>query len=60
VAATLIAHSSELDLLVAGSRGYGPVRSVLVGSVSRALVRDASCPIVVAPRPGGAEVDSAS
>jgi nucleotide-binding universal stress UspA family protein len=57
-AATLIAQSDELDLLVAGSRGYGPVRRVLVGSVSRALVRDASCPIVVVPRPGEAEASS--
>jgi nucleotide-binding universal stress UspA family protein len=60
VAATLIAQSADLDLLVAGSRGYGPVRRVLVGSVSRALVRDASCPIVVVARPGEAEVEAAS
>lgn len=60
VAATLITQSANLDLLVAGSRGYGPVRQVLVGSVSRALVRDASCPIVVVPRPGEAEVEAAS
>jgi nucleotide-binding universal stress UspA family protein len=60
VAATLIAQSAELDLMVAGSRGYGPVRRVLVGSISRALVRDASCPIVVVPRPGEAEVEAAS
>jgi nucleotide-binding universal stress UspA family protein len=60
VAATLITQSAELDLLVAGSRGYGPVRRVLVGSVSRALVRDASCPIVVVPRPGEAEAEAAS
>jgi nucleotide-binding universal stress UspA family protein len=60
VAATLITQSAELDLLVAGSRGYGPVRRVLVGSVSRALVRDASCPVVVVPRPGEAEVEAAS
>jgi nucleotide-binding universal stress UspA family protein len=59
-ATTLIAQSAELDLLVAGSRGYGPVRRVLVGGVSRALVRDASCPIVVVPRPGEAEVEPAS
>ena len=59
-AATLIAQSAELDLLVAGSRGYGPVRRVLVGSVSRALVREASCPIVVVPRPGEAEVEASS
>jgi nucleotide-binding universal stress UspA family protein len=59
-AATLIAQSGELDLLVAGSRGYGPVRRVLVGSVSRALVRDASCPIVVVPRPGDDQLEASS
>jgi nucleotide-binding universal stress UspA family protein len=60
VAASLIAQSSELDLLLTGSRGYGPVRRVLIGSVSRALVRDASCPILVVPRPGEAEADTTS
>jgi nucleotide-binding universal stress UspA family protein len=42
--------SAELDLLVLGSRGYGPIRRVLLGSVSRALVRSAACPVVVLPR----------
>jgi nucleotide-binding universal stress UspA family protein len=59
-APTLIARSVELDLLVAGSRGYGSVRRVLLGSVSRALVRDASCPIVVVPRPGETDVEAGS
>jgi nucleotide-binding universal stress UspA family protein len=49
-AEALVAESEALDLLVAGSRGYGPVRSVLLGSVSRALVRGAACPVVVSPR----------
>jgi len=49
-AGELAAVSAELDLLVLGSRGYGPVRSVLLGSVSRALARSAACPIVVVPR----------
>lgn len=51
-ASELAEASAELDLLVLGSRGYGPVRSVLLGSVSRALVRSAACPVVVLPRPG--------
>ena len=49
-AGQLIAASAELDLLALGSRGYGPLRSVLVGSVSRALARSAECPVVVLPR----------
>ena len=34
----------EIDLLVCGSRGYGPVRRVLLGGVLRKLVRRAACP----------------
>lgn len=40
-----------VDLLVAGSRGYGPVARVLLGSVSTQLIRLAPCPVLVVPRP---------
>ena len=40
----------EVDLLVCGSRGYGPVRRVLLGGVLRRLIRRAACPLVVVPR----------
>ena len=46
----LTRESGELDLLVVGSRGYGPLRAVLLGSVSSALVRSARSPLVVVPR----------
>jgi nucleotide-binding universal stress UspA family protein len=46
-------RSGELDLLVLGSRGHGPVRAVLLGSVSSALVRSAESPVVVIPREAG-------
>lgn len=39
------------DLLVAGSRGYGPVLRVLLGSVSTQLLHKAPCPVLVVPRP---------
>jgi nucleotide-binding universal stress UspA family protein len=42
-----------VDLLVCGSRGYGPVRRVLLGTVSAALVRQSSVPVMVVPRGGG-------
>jgi nucleotide-binding universal stress UspA family protein len=40
----------EIDLLVCGSRGYGPVRRVLLGGVLRKLIRRAAGPVVVVPR----------
>jgi nucleotide-binding universal stress UspA family protein len=43
-------QSAELDLLVAGSRGYGPRGAVLMGSATTALARGAACPILVTPR----------
>jgi nucleotide-binding universal stress UspA family protein len=54
----LIRESGGLDLLVVGSRGYGPLRAVLLGSVSSALVRSAASPLVVVP--GAAAGESAA
>ena len=45
----LAAASADLDLLVCGSRGHGPVRTLLLGGVSHALVREAACPVLVVP-----------
>lgn len=39
------------SLLVCGSRGYGPVRQVFLGSVSVRVVRSAAYPVLVVPRP---------
>jgi nucleotide-binding universal stress UspA family protein len=47
---TLAKQTEEVDLMVVGSRGYGPHRAVLLGSVSGRLVRDAACPVIVVPR----------
>ena len=46
----LTALSGRVDLLVCGSRAYGPARHVLLGSVTHAVIRDASCPVIVVPR----------
>jgi len=40
-----------VDLLVVGSRGYGPLTRVLLGSVSRKLACEAPCPVLVVRRP---------
>jgi nucleotide-binding universal stress UspA family protein len=42
--------SHDVDLLVCGSRGYGPLGSVLLGGVSGRLVHCAACPVIVVPR----------
>lgn len=42
------------DLLVSGSRGYGPVMRALLGSVSTQLLHKAPCPVLVVPRPNSA------
>lgn len=46
----LVDLSEHLDLLVCGSRGYGPMRAVLLGAVSRRVVAEARCPVTVVPR----------
>jgi nucleotide-binding universal stress UspA family protein len=54
-AATLAqACEDGVDLLVAGSRGYGPAMRVLLGSVSSRLIAEALCPVLVVPRAPGA------
>ena len=46
----LVRLSEHIDMLVCGSRGYGPMRAVLLGAVSRRLVTKARCPLAVVPR----------
>jgi nucleotide-binding universal stress UspA family protein len=55
-----LAHEcgNGIDLLVAGSRGYGPLSAVVAGSVSRHLAHHAQCPVLVIPR-GSAELCAA-
>ena len=46
----LIQAGKELDLLIVGSRGYGPIGRLFHGSVSRYLAGHATCPLLVLPR----------
>jgi nucleotide-binding universal stress UspA family protein len=45
----LARRSRDLDLLVVGSRSYGPAGRLLLGSTSTRLVREAACPLLVLP-----------
>lgn len=49
----LVGHSAGTDLLVVGSRGYGPLRSVVVGDVATRLATHAACALMVVPRGAG-------
>ncbi|HEU4978388.1 MAG TPA: universal stress protein [Solirubrobacteraceae bacterium] len=51
VYAVLDAFAEEVDVLVTGSRGWGTLRSVVLGSTSDRLIHHAACPVVVVPRP---------
>ncbi|HTP21312.1 MAG TPA: universal stress protein [Solirubrobacteraceae bacterium] len=46
----LVQFGKHLDLLIVGSRGYGPVGRLVHGSVSGHLVGHSTCPLLVVPR----------
>jgi nucleotide-binding universal stress UspA family protein len=54
----LIGLSETVDILVIGSRGYGPLKAVLLGGVSGEVIRSAACPVVVVPRGATSAVGS--
>lgn len=50
-ASTMILEAThDADLLLLGSRAYGPLRRALLGSVSTHVVHHAPCPVLVMPR----------
>jgi nucleotide-binding universal stress UspA family protein len=53
-----LADVKDIDLLVMGSRNYGPLRRVLVGSLARQVMASAPWPVVVLPRGARGTADS--
>jgi len=50
VAEELTVYSASLDMLFLGSRGYGPVGRLVLGSATLQLAQSARCPLIVLTR----------
>jgi nucleotide-binding universal stress UspA family protein len=48
-----MADQQRAAALVVGSRGHGPMKAAVLGSVSSAVARRASCPVVIVPPGAG-------
>jgi len=55
----LAAFGDDLDLLVVGSRSYGPWQRLVLGSTSNYLQRHARCSLLVLPRRAGQTAERA-
>ena len=44
-----VAHESDADLIVVGTRGHGRVAGMLLGSVTQRLLHVAPCPVLAVP-----------
>jgi nucleotide-binding universal stress UspA family protein len=51
------AATNHADLIVVGTQGYGPLKRLLLGSVSDQLLRCAPCPVLTVP-PGSSHVEA--
>ncbi len=56
----LTLYSESLDLLVVGSRDYGPVGRLIHGSTTRQLVHSVRCPLLVLTRTARGKTSAAS
>ena len=56
----LAPYSASLDLLIVGSRGYGPIGRLIHGSTSQQLAHSARCPLLVLTRRPAIKTDEAS
>jgi nucleotide-binding universal stress UspA family protein len=47
----LLGLSRDVDLLLIGSRRWGTVSRLVLGSTGEAVLHDAACPVIAVPRP---------
>jgi nucleotide-binding universal stress UspA family protein len=43
----MVAEKQQADLIVIGTRGFGAVKGLLVGNVSRKVIHLSTCPVMV-------------
>jgi nucleotide-binding universal stress UspA family protein len=55
-----LAEEIGVDLVVLGSRGHGPMRRALMGSVSMGVLRHTHCSVLIVRRYGGSEQERRS
>jgi nucleotide-binding universal stress UspA family protein len=53
----LLRLSEDVDLMVVGSRGRGPLGRLVNGSTSNYLAQRVHCPLLVVPRPNASEAE---
>lgn len=56
----LATFGRDVDVLIVGSRGYGPARRLIHGSTSSYLLGHAQCVLLVFPRAAGAGTEAAA
>ena len=52
--------TADYELMILGSRGYGPLGRTFLGSVSAALIEGSHCPVLVLPRGHELELSESS